>query len=93
MAETLLHGWRPEGWRWAMGARVRKIKGSSWQGYVVGFYRTSLTPEGYCVESEREPGSVQLYPAAALQLKQEPPPDVGAEEFLTPYERHRRENL
>jgi hypothetical protein len=26
-----------------------------------------LTPEGYCVESDREPGSVQLYPAAALE--------------------------
>lgn len=50
------------------GDRVRKISGSSWQGVVVGDYSSSLTPEGYDVESEREPGSVQLYPAAALEL-------------------------
>lgn len=51
----------------ALGDRVRKTKGSSWQGCVVGFYSTALTPEGYCVESEREPGSVQIYPASALE--------------------------
>lgn len=49
------------------GQHVRKIKGSSWVGVVVGFYSSSLTPEGYAVESEREPGSVQIYPAAALE--------------------------
>lgn len=54
--------------KFALGDRVRKIKGSSWQGCVVGTYSTDLTPEGYCVESEREPGSVQIYPAAALEL-------------------------
>lgn len=47
--------------------RVRKIKGSSWQGRVVGFYSTDLTPRGVCVESEREPGSVQIYPYEALE--------------------------
>jgi hypothetical protein len=41
-------------------------------GQVVGWYRTSFTPEGYCVESDREPGSVQIYPAAALRRVQEP---------------------
>ena len=49
------------------GDRVRKKSGSSWHGIVCGEYSTSLTPEGYCVESERETGSVQLYPAAALE--------------------------
>ena len=49
------------------GDRARKISGSSWQGRVCGTYQTSLTPEGYAVESEREPGSVQIYPAAALE--------------------------
>jgi len=49
------------------GDRVQKIKGSAWRGHVVGTYSTSLTPEGYNVESESEPGSVQLYPAAALE--------------------------
>jgi dihydrofolate reductase (trimethoprim resistance protein) len=50
-----------------IGDRVRKIKGSSWTGRIVGAYQTSLTPEGYAVESENEPGSVQIYPAAALE--------------------------
>jgi hypothetical protein len=53
--------------KFQIGDRVRKTKGSSWQGRVVGTYQTTLTPEGYCVESEREPGSVQIYPAAALE--------------------------
>jgi hypothetical protein len=53
--------------RFALGDRVRKAKGSSWQGRVCGFYTTSLTPVGYAVESEREPGSVQIYPEAALE--------------------------
>lgn len=50
-----------------MGDRVRKTKGSEWQGRVVGTYSTSLTPEGYAVESEAHPGSVQIYPASALE--------------------------
>lgn len=51
-----------------VGDRVRKIKGSRWQGKVVGFYSTELTPYGYAVESETEHGSVQIYPACALEL-------------------------
>lgn len=50
------------------GDRVCKMTGSSWHGQIVGEYSTGLTPEGYAVESEREPGSVQIYPAAALAL-------------------------
>lgn len=50
-----------------LGERVTKIKGSSWTGRVVGFYSTTLTPEGYAVESETERGSVQIYPAAAIR--------------------------
>jgi hypothetical protein len=53
--------------KFALGDRVRKRSGSSWQGRVVGFYTTALTPNGYAVESEREPGSVQIYPEAALE--------------------------
>lgn len=53
-------------WRFRLGDRVTKTKGSSWTGRVVGFYSTSLTPEGYAVESENEPGSVQIYPVGAL---------------------------
>jgi hypothetical protein len=39
-----------------VGTRMRKRSGSSWQGKVVGYYSTTLTPVGYCIESEREPG-------------------------------------
>jgi hypothetical protein len=56
-----------DGRKFALGQRVRKVKGSSWQGRIVGVYSTELTPVGYAVESEREPGSVQIYPEAALE--------------------------
>jgi dihydrofolate reductase (trimethoprim resistance protein) len=49
-----------------LGDRVRKKSGSAWQGRIVGWYSTTLTPEGYAVESEYHAGSVQIYPAAAL---------------------------
>ncbi len=52
----------------AIGQRVRKVSGSSWQGTVVGFYSTDLTPDGICVASERQTGSVQIYQAKALAL-------------------------
>lgn len=54
--------------KFTIGDRVHKTKGSRWQGRIVGTYSTSLTPEGYAVESETEHGSVQIYPAAALVL-------------------------
>ena len=50
-----------------LGDRVRKKSGAAWQGHVVGWYCTKLTPEGYAVESESHPGSVQIYPVAALE--------------------------
>lgn len=50
-----------------LGTRLRKKSGSSWQGLVVGYYSTTLTPRGYAIESEREPGSVQIYPERALE--------------------------
>lgn len=53
--------------KFQINQRVRKVKGASWQGRVVGFYSTTLTPIGYAVESEREPGSVQIYPENALE--------------------------
>ena len=49
------------------GDLVRKIRGAAWHGTIVGEYSTHLTPEGYAVESSREVGSVQIYPAAALE--------------------------
>lgn len=51
-----------------LGDRVRKISGAEWEGTVVGWYSTELTPEGYAVESEAHRGSVQIYPAKALVL-------------------------
>lgn len=47
--------------------RVTKISGSSWTGRVCGFYSTALTPIGYCIESDTETGSVQVYPEKALK--------------------------
>lgn len=49
------------------GDLVRKRSGSQWQGRIVGEYSTALTPEGYAVESDVHVGSVQIYPAAALE--------------------------
>jgi dihydrofolate reductase (trimethoprim resistance protein) len=51
----------------ALGDRVRKKSGAAWQGLVVGWYATKLTPEGYAVESESHTGSVQIYPVSALE--------------------------
>ena len=53
--------------KFAIGDTVRKTKGSQWHGKIVGTYSTALTPEGYAVESSTEIGSVQIYPAAALE--------------------------
>lgn len=50
-----------------LGDYVRKKSGSEWSGTVVGWYSTELTPEGYAVESEVHTGSVQIYPAKALE--------------------------
>jgi dihydrofolate reductase (trimethoprim resistance protein) len=50
-----------------LGDRVRKKSGAAWQGRIVGWYCTRLTPEGYAVESEAHPGSVQIYPVSALE--------------------------
>ena len=54
--------------KFELGDLVTKTKGSNWTGYVVGTYSTTLTPEGYAVESRTEKGSVQIYPAQALEL-------------------------
>ena len=51
-----------------LGDTVRKKSGSQWQGTICGTYSTALTPEGYAVESSAHRGSVQIYPAAALEL-------------------------
>ena len=53
---------------WRIGTLVRKKKGSSWHGRIVGYYSTEFTEVGYAVESEFEAGSVQIYPANALEI-------------------------
>lgn len=53
--------------KFKIGDLVKKTKGSQWHGTVVGTYSTTLTPEGYAVESLFEKGSVQIYPAQALE--------------------------
>lgn len=54
--------------KFKLGDLVQKRTGSSWHGRIVGMYSTKLTPEGYAVESTYEVGSVQIYPASALEL-------------------------
>lgn len=59
--------WRVENEaKWKIGALVQKTRGGSWNGIVVGYYSTAVTPIGYCVESFYQPGSVQVWPEAAL---------------------------
>lgn len=53
--------------KFQLGDYVTKISGSKWTGQIVGYYSTELTPEGYAVESHFEKGSVQIYPAKALE--------------------------
>ncbi len=56
----------PPSAKWRLGDMVQKVRGSKWRGKVVGFYSTEATPIGYSVESAYEPGSVQVWPEAAL---------------------------
>lgn len=63
-----------------LGDNVRKKSGAAWQGRVVGTYSTRLTPQGYAVESDAHPGSVQIYPAAALELVQVEQPGENLEQ-------------
>ena len=51
-----------------IGTRLRKKSGSQWQGFVVGYYSSSLTTKGVAVESETHRGSVQIYPATAMEI-------------------------
>lgn len=66
--------------KFKLGDRVTKTKGSAWTGHVVGFYSTNLTPVGYAVESENEPGSVQIYPEAAIRSLSPEAPQPEAKE-------------
>ena len=65
--EGLRQAWPDTQKTFGMGDSVRKVRGSQWHGRIVGWYSTELTPEGYAVESDRERGSVQIYPASALE--------------------------
>jgi dihydrofolate reductase (trimethoprim resistance protein) len=65
--EGLRQSWPDTHRTFGIGDNVRKVRGSQWHGRVVGWYSTELTPEGYVVESDRERGSVQIYPASALE--------------------------
>ena len=65
-----------------IGDTVRKTKGSKWQGKIVGQYSTELTPNGYAVESDTETGSVQIYPASALELAVSMPTTSRADELI-----------
>lgn len=64
----MLGNFVPEDAVFKVGDRVRKRSGSQWEGKVVGYYSTKLTPVGYCVESKHHAGSVQIYPEGALEI-------------------------
>lgn len=53
--------------KFKLGDCVKKVSGAEWLGTVVGYYCTELTPEGYAIESLAHIGSVQIYPASALE--------------------------
>jgi len=60
----------PEKSKYNYGDAVKKKSGrAEWSGTVVGFYSSSLTKEGYAVESDAHYGTVQIYPVEALELK------------------------
>ena len=63
---------KPDGWTFSYGDYVEKVFGSHWRGRVVGFYSSSVTPQGYAIESSFEPGSTQIYPVAALKKRDAP---------------------
>ena len=54
-----------------LGDLVQKKGRASWRGRVVGWYRTDLTALGFAVESDFEPGSVQIYPQTALEPREQ----------------------
>jgi hypothetical protein len=72
-----------------LGDLVRKTKGSQWSGAVVGIYSTELTPEGYAVESSTEKGSVQIYPAAALEAA---PQKLAHDDHMQQLQEHFQQN-
>lgn len=58
-----------EGWKYQLGDKVKKKKGSNWHGVVCGFYvNPPFTERGYNVRSAFEEGSVQIYPEDALEF-------------------------
>lgn len=57
---------KPVNFKYGIGTKLAKKSGSEWVGYVVGFYSTEQTPEGYAVESEHHKNTVQIYPEKAL---------------------------
>lgn len=70
---------KPEGAIFDIGDRVHKVSGSHWEGKIVGFYVTELTPIGYAIESEIHRGSVQIYPEKAIALSLTAAPADGGE--------------
>lgn len=68
--EILEEGYSIREREFKLGDLVRKKSGSEWEGKIVGFYSTELNPDGYCVESNKHLGSVQIYPGKALEKVQ-----------------------
>ena len=51
----------------AVQKKTRGGKGAQFRGHIVGFYQSSLTLEGYAIESAFEKGTVQIYPLKMIE--------------------------
>lgn len=52
-----------------LGTKVRKVSGPEWNGHVVGYYSSTLTPEGLVIECD-VPGArhqVHVEPAKRME--------------------------
>lgn len=54
--------------KFQQGDKVKKKSGSQYHGYIVGFYSTELTPEGYVVKSINHKNFVRMHPVEELEL-------------------------
>jgi hypothetical protein len=54
-----------------IGTPMRKISGPEWDSIVVGYYSSSYTPEGLCLEciAKGARGQVHVEPAKRMELR------------------------
>lgn len=52
-----------------LGTPVRKVSGPEWQGVVVGYYSSTLTPEGLVIECTAPGARGQVHVEPAKRMK------------------------